>query len=93
MLSTYKRIVKVHDNLQFLGKYSNVFTKNAKFKKNVNLSYGCFYNKNLVAYLICNLIFIEKISEYEILVIYVKKTYLRKGLANYLLSSIYIQKN
>ena len=43
--------------------------------------------------MIGNLIFIEKVSEYEILFIYVKKTYRRKGLANYLLNKIHIQKN
>ena len=65
----------------------------SQFNKNVNLSFGCFNNKKLVAFLIGNLIFIEKVSEYEILFIYVKKTYCRKDLANYLLSNIYIQKN
>ena len=43
--------------------------------------------------MIGNLIFIEKVSEYEILFIYVKKTYRRKDLANYLLNKIYTQKN
>ena len=43
--------------------------------------------------MIADLIFIEKISEYEILFIYVKKTYRRKVLANCLLNNIYIQKN
>ena len=45
------------------------------------------------AFLIGNLIIIEKVSEYEILFIYVKKACRRKGLANYLLNKIYIQKN
>ena len=52
-----------------------------------------FSYQKINAFLIVNLIFIEKVSEYEILFIYVKKTYRRKGLANYLLNSIYIQKN
>ena len=65
----------------------------SQFNKNVNLSFVCFHNKKLVTFLIGNLIFIEKVSEYEILFIYVKKTYRRKGLANYLLNKIYIQKN
>ena len=64
----------------------------SKFKKNVNLSYGCFYNKKSVTFLFGNLIFIEKVSEYEILFIYVKNTYRRKDLANYLLNNIYNQK-
>ena len=45
------------------------------------------------AFLIGNLIIIEKVLEYEILFIYVKKAYRRKGLANYLLNNNYIQKN
>ena len=65
----------------------------SQFNKNVILSFVCFHNKKLVTFLIGNLIFIEKVSEYEILFIYVKKTYRRKGLANYLLNKIYIQKN
>ena len=65
----------------------------SQFNKNVNSSFVCFHNKKLVTFLIGNLIFIEKVSEYEILFIYVKKTYRRKGLANYLLNKIYIQKN
>ena len=52
-----------------------------------------FSYQKINAFLIVNLIFIEKVSEYEILFIYVKKTYRRKGLANYLLNKIYIQKN
>ena len=63
-----------------------------QFNKNVNLSFGCFHNKKLVSFMIGNLIFIEKVSEYEILFIYVKKTDRRKGLSNYLLNNIYIQK-
>ena len=45
------------------------------------------------AFLIGNLIIIEKVSEYEILFIYVNKAFRRKCLANYLLNNIYIQKN
>ena len=62
-----------------------------QFSKYVNFSFGGYYNKKFVAFLIGDLIFIEKVSEYEILFIYVKKTYRRKGLANYLLNKIYIQ--
>ena len=84
---------KIDDKSFFkaLGRSINQFI--SQFNKNVNLSFGCFNNKKLVAFLIGNLIFIEKVSEYEILFIYVKKTYRRKGLANYLLNKIYIQKN
>ena len=65
----------------------------SQFNKNVNLSFGCFHNKKLVSFLVGNLIFIEKVSEYEILFIYVKKTYRRKDLVDYLINNIYIQKN
>ena len=52
-----------------------------------------FSYQKINAFLIVNLIFIEKVSEYEILFIYVKKTYRRKDLVDYLINNIYIQKN
>ena len=63
----------------------------SQFNKSVNYSFGCFHSNKLVAFIIGDLIFIEKVSEYEILFIYVKKTYRRKGLANLLLNNICIQ--
>jgi len=56
----------------------------SQFIKSVNYSLGAFYKKKLVAFIIGDLISIEKVSEYEILFIYVKKTHRRKGLANQL---------
>ena len=58
-----------------------------QLKKNINYSYGAFYKKNLVALIIGDLIYVEKVSEYEILLIYVKKTYRKKGLASLLLKN------
>ena len=52
-----------------------------------------FSYQKINAFLISNLFFIEKVSEYEILFIYVKKTYRRKDLVDYLINNIYIQKN
>ena len=52
-----------------------------------------FSYQKINAFLIVNLIFIEKVSEYEILFIYVKKTYRRKGLAHRLLNNILTHKN
>ena len=60
----------------------------SQFKKNSNLAFGCFDNDKLVGFLIGDLIFIEKVSEYEILLIYVKKSYRRKGLANLLINHL-----
>ena len=62
----------------------------SQFNKIINLSFDVFITK-ISFFLISNLIFIEKVSEYEILFIYVKKTYRIKGLANYLLDNIYIK--
>ena len=59
----------------------------------INFIFWMFSWQKISAFLIGNLIFIEKVSEYEIIFIYVKKTYWRKGLANYLLNNIYTQKN
>ena len=60
----------------------------SQFKKNSNLAFGCFDNDKLVGFLIGDLIFIEKVSEYEILLIYVKKSYRRRGLANLLINHL-----
>ena len=56
------------------------------------MTFRCFHNKKLFTVVFVKLIFIEKVSEYEILFIYVKNTYRRKDLANYLLNNIYNQK-
>ena len=56
----------------------------SQFNKKINYSFGAFYKKKLLAFIIGDLISIEKVSEYEILFLYVKKTHRRKGLANQL---------
>ncbi len=65
----------------------------SQFKKKVNYSFGSYYNKKLVGFLIGDLIFIEKVSEYEILFIYVKKIYRRKGVGNHLINNILAQRD
>ena len=64
-----------------------------QFNKNTNYSVGLYDNNQLVSFVVGELIFVEKVSEYEILIIYVKKTYRKKGLASLLLNNISDKKN
>ena len=59
-----------------------------ELNKDTNLSFGGFYNESLVSFIIGNLFNIEKISEYEILLIYVCKNFRKKGLGTRLLKKI-----
>ena len=59
-----------------------------QFNKDTNLSFGAFYNESLVSFIIGNLFNIEKIAEYEILLIYVSKHFRKKGLGTQLISKI-----
>ena len=59
-----------------------------QLNKDTNLSLGAFYNESLVAFIIGNLFNIEKIAEYEILLIYVSKHFRKKGLGTQLISKI-----
>ena len=59
-----------------------------QFNKDTNLSFGAFYNESLVSFIIGNLFNIEKIAEYEILLIYVSKHFRKKGLGKQLISKI-----
>ena len=61
-----------------------------QLKKNTNKSYGAFYNKSLVSFILGDLFNIEKISEYEILLIYVCKYFRKKGLGTKLINQIEI---
>ena len=74
--------------------YSDSEDKNyvpTQLEKNINYSYGAFYKKNLIALIIGDLIYVEKVSEYEILLIYVNKKYRNRGLASSLINNIFIQ--
>ena len=56
--------------------------------KKINCSFGLLEKQKLIAFIIGNLIFIEKFSEYEILLLYVKKTKRNNGIATNLLNHI-----
>ena len=59
-----------------------------QINKKTNLSFGAFYNETLVSFILGDLFNIEKISEYEILLIYVCKDFRKKGLGTELLNKI-----
>jgi len=59
-----------------------------QLNKNTNSSFGAFYNESLVSFILGNLFNIEKISEYEILLIYVSKYFRKKGLGTKLINKI-----
>ena len=64
----------------------------SQFSKKANYSIGIFEKNELIAFILGDLIFIEKVSEYEILLIYVKKKYRNQGFASHLLNTLYLQK-
>ena len=64
----------------------------SQFNKNTNYSLGIFDNNLLISFIIGDLICIEKTTEYEILIIYVKKSNRRQGLATNLLNYLEKQK-
>ena len=59
-----------------------------QINKKTNFSLGAFYNQTLVSFILGDLFNIEKISEYEILLIYVCKHFRKKGLGTKLLNKI-----
>ena len=59
-----------------------------QLNKNINLSFGGFYNNSLVSFILGDLFNIEKISEYEILLLYVVKEHRSKRLGTKLLQKI-----
>jgi len=59
-----------------------------QLNKNTNLSFGAFYNESLVSFILGDLFNIEKIAEYEILLIYVCKRFRKKGLGTQLINKI-----
>ena len=56
--------------------------------KNSNFSLGAYYNGSLISFILGDLFNIEKISEYEILLLYVSKKFRRKGLGLNLINKI-----
>jgi len=59
-----------------------------QLNKNVDLSYGAFYENVLMSFILGDLINIEKIAEYEILFIYVCKNFRNQGIGTKLLKKI-----
>ena len=59
-----------------------------QLNKDTNFSFGAFYNKSLISFIIGDLFNIEKISEYEILLIYVSNHFRKKGLGTQLINKI-----
>ena len=64
----------------------------SQFTKRIDYSLGIYKNNNLISFLLGDLISIEKDAEYEILVLYVKKSERREGFASKLLKYIEKQK-
>ncbi len=59
-----------------------------QFQKKTNFSYAAFYNNYLISFILGDLFNIEKITEYEILLIYVCKNFRKKGIAKKLIKII-----
>ena len=77
---------KEYENFSNMGWSPNQIVN--ELNKDANLSFGAFYNKSLVSFIIGNLFNIEKISEYEILLLYVSKRFRKKGLGTQLINTI-----
>ena len=77
--------IKDKNYFKSLGWSKNQFI--LQFDKNSSYSVGLYDKNKLVSFVIGELFFVEKVSEYEILLIYVKKTYRKKGLASLLLKN------
>ena len=97
----YRQLNKDDDNffknlISYEGKHYDDFlsigwSKNQiinQINKKTNLAFGAFYNETLVSFILGDLFNIEKISEYEILLIYVCKDFRKKGLGTELLNKI-----
>ena len=97
----YRQLNKDDDNffknlISYEGKHYDDFlnmgwSKNQiinQINKKTNLAFGAFYNETLVSFILGDLFNIEKISEYEILLIYVSKNFRKKGLGTKLLNKI-----
>ena len=77
---------KYYDDFLSLGWSKNQIIN--QMNKRTNLAFGAFYNKTLVSFILGDVFNIEKISEYEILLIYVSKDFRKKGLGAELLNKI-----
>ena len=77
---------KYYDDFLSMGWSTNQIIN--QINKKTNFSFGAFNNKALVSFILGDLFNIEKISEYEILLIYVCKNFRKKGLGTKLLNKI-----
>ena len=77
---------KYYDDFLSLGWSQNQILN--QINKKTNLAFGAFYNETLVSVILGDLFNIEKISEYEILIIYVCKDFRKKGLGTKILNKI-----
>lgn len=59
-----------------------------QLSKSVNLSFGVFYRKSLISFILGDLFDIDKMSEYEILLIYVRNNFRNKGLGTKLIKKL-----
>ena len=97
----YRQLTKDDENffinlISYEGKYYDDFLSLGwskdqiinQINKKTNLAFGAFYNETLVSFILGDLFNIEKISEYEILLIYVCKSFRKKGLGTKLLNKI-----
>ena len=97
----YRQLTKDDDNffknlISYEGKHYDDFLSLGwskdqiinQINKKTNLAFGAFYNETLVSFILGDLFNIEKISEYEILLIYVSKNFRKKGLGTKLLNKI-----
>ena len=77
---------KNYDDFLSMGWSTNQIIN--QINKKTNLAFGAFNNKTLVSFILGDLFNIEKISEYEILLIYVSKDFRKKGFGTKLLNKI-----
>ena len=77
---------KHYDDFLSMGWSTNQIIN--QINKKTNFSFGAFNNKTLVSFILGDLFNIEKILEYEILLLYVRKDFRKKGLGKKLLNTI-----
>ena len=77
-------------DLKFIGWSKKQIT--SQFSKSIDYSLGIYKDNNLISFMLGDLISIEKDAEYEILLLYVKKSERREGFASKLLKYIEKQK-
>ena len=77
-------------DLKFIGWSKKQIT--SQFSKRIDYSLGIYKDNNLISFMLGDLISIEKDAEYEILLLYVKKSERREGFASKLLKYIEKQK-